>query len=215
MASLSFDCTGARSERYAVAPTLMFNLRISESSGTPIHAIALRCQIRIEPMRRRYSPAEAERLNDLFGEVSRWADTVKPIQFTIVSAMVPSFSGAIEVDLPVPCSYDLEIGAARYFHSLDQDSVPLLMLFSGTVFAKASDSGFQVEPVPWSAECEYRLPVAVWRQMVDQFFPNSGWLRLHRETLDALARYKTRHALPTWDATIVSLLTPHDGGGVG
>jgi hypothetical protein len=205
MVALSFDCLGARAEPYAVAPTLTFRLRIGETSGVSVYTVALRCQIRIEPQRRRYSPDEAERLVDLFGDASRWSDTVKPMQFTIVSVMVPSFAGVTEVDLPVPCTYDLEIAAARYFHSLDDDEVPLLMLFSGTVLAKA-DGGMVVEPVPWSAECSYRLPVSVWRSMVDQYFPNTGWLRLRRETLDALARHKSRHALPTWDATITSLL---------
>lgn len=212
MASLTFDCLGARADPYAASPTLALTLRITETSGTAIYAVALRCQIRIEPQRRRYAPAEQERLNDLFGNVSRWAETLKPIQFTIVSTMVPSFTGAIEVDLPVPCTYDLEIAAARYFHALDGDAAPLLLLFSGTVFARDADgSGFLVEPVPWSAECSFRLPVVTWREMVDRFFPNSGWLRLSRETLDALARYKSRQALPTWDATIAALLANDDG----
>ncbi len=215
MASLTFDCVGARAELYAAAPTLSFQLRISETSGIPIHAIALRCQIRIEPQRRRYTAVEAERLQDLFGDQSRWADTLKPIQFTTVNATVPGFTGSTEVDLVVPCTYDLEIAATRYFYGIEEDAAPLLLLFSGTVFARADEPatvgagtgrGFQVEPVPWSTECSYRLPVPVWREMVDRYFPNSGWLRLHRDTLDALARYKSEHALPTFEATISALL---------
>ena len=67
MADLIFGCTGASAERYAATPTLTFSLTITESSGVRVHAIALRCQIRIEPHRRRYSAAEARRLHDLFG----------------------------------------------------------------------------------------------------------------------------------------------------
>jgi Family of unknown function (DUF6084) len=203
---LEFDCVGSHADRYAVVPTLTLRLRVTEHTGTPIYAIALRCQIRIEPQRRRYTPEEAVRLHDLFGEAARWSQTVKPIQFTIVTAMVPSFTGEVEVDLSVPCTYDLEIAAARYFHALEGDAAPLLLLFSGTVLG-TGEHGIAVEPVPWSAECGYRLPVPVWREMVDRHFPNSGWLRMSRETLDALARYKSRHALPTWDATIASLLS--------
>jgi hypothetical protein len=205
MATLSFDCVGVRAEEYAAAPTLTFALRISETTGARIHAVALRCQIRIEPARRRYSASEAARLADLFGDVSRWADTVKPLQFTNVTAMVPAFTGAVDVDLPVVCTFDLEVAAARYFYALATDEAPLLFLFSGTIFVKDA-GGIQVEPVPWSAECSFRLPVDVWREMVDRYFPGAGWIRLDRDTIDALARYKSAQALPTWDATVLSLL---------
>ncbi len=104
MADLIFGCTGATADPYAVTPTLSFQLAITERSGVRVHAIALRCQIRIEPHRRRYSATEAERLHDLFGDTSRWADTVKPIQLATVTAMVPSFSDVTEIDLPVPCT---------------------------------------------------------------------------------------------------------------
>jgi hypothetical protein len=60
--------------------------------------------------------------------------------------------------------------------------------------------------VPWSAEASYRMPVSVWRELVDAHFPGSAWLRCSRETLDALSQYKARHALPTWDATLAELL---------
>ena len=77
-------------------------------------------------------PAEEARLKDLFGDTMRWADTLKPMQFTNVSTMISSFSGSTEVDLPVNFSYDLEIGSARYFASLEAGEIPLLLLFSGT-----------------------------------------------------------------------------------
>jgi hypothetical protein len=205
MAQLVFDCVGSRAEQYAIAPTLTLNLRIAEASGVTVHAIALRCQIRIEPHRRKYSPAEGERLHDLFGDRSRWPETMKPLQFTMVTTMVPQFTGSVEIDLPVPCTYDMEIAATRYFHGLDDGEIPLILLFSGTIFVKR-DSGFAVEQVPWTAESTYRLPVATWREMVDRYFPNSGWLRLSRETLDALMRFKSERALPTWDSTLEALL---------
>ncbi len=52
MAELAFDCTGARPEPYSVVPAMSLTLRISEASGQQVDAIALRCQIRIEPARR-------------------------------------------------------------------------------------------------------------------------------------------------------------------
>jgi hypothetical protein len=205
MADLIFGCTGATAERYAATPTVTFSLTITERSGVRVHAIALRCQIRIEPHRRRYTAAEAQRLHDLFGDPSRWAETVKPIQLATVTAMVPMFTAVTEVDVPVPVTYDLEVASARYLQGLDDGAIPLILLFSGTVFV-ATEEGFSVELVPWSAEATYRMPVSVWRDLVDAHFPGRAWLPLGRPTLDALAEFKARHALPTWDATLGALL---------
>jgi len=205
MADLIFGCTGATAERYAATPTLTFALTITERSGVRVHAIALRCQIRIEPHRRRYTAAEAQRLHDLFGDPSRWAETVKPIQLATVTTMVPTFTAVTETELTVPVTYDLEVTSARYLQGLDDGTIPLLLLFSGTVFVANGDS-FSVELVPWSAEASYRMPVSVWQELVDVHFPNSAWLRCSRQTLDELSTFKARHALPTWDATLTALL---------
>ena len=206
MADLTFDCIGAQAERYAVMPTISLTLRISETSGQRIDTIALRCQIRIEPSRRRYAPDEEERLRDLFGETTRWADTLKPMQFTTVSTMVTSFTGSTEVQLPVNFSYDLEIGSGRYFASLESGEIPLLLLFSGTIFSVV-DGRMQVQQVPWSKEAAYRLPVSVWREAVDAHFPDRAWITMSRGTLSGLERFKTERALPTWDATVNALLS--------
>jgi hypothetical protein len=206
VAELSFDCTGARPDRFAIAPAMSMSLRISEVTGQKIEAIALRCQLRIEPARRRYSAAEAEKLNDLFGDTERWADTLKPVQFTNLSVMVPGFTGSTDIDVPIPLSYDMEIGSTRYFAGLEQGEVPLLLLFSGTIFGSA-DGKLVVQQVPWSKEARYRLPLTVWREAVDAHFPNSAWLRISTRTLDELQRFKASRALPTWDATVNALLS--------
>jgi hypothetical protein len=205
MADLTFDCIAAQADRYAVMPSISLTLRISETSGQRIDAIALRCQIRIEPSRRRYTTGEEERLKDLFGETTQWADTLKPMQFTNISTMVTGFTGSTEVPLPVTFSYDLEIGSGRYFASLESGEIPLLLLFSGTIFSVV-DGKFQVQQVPWSKEATYRLPVSVWQEAVDVHFPNSGWITMNRQTLEELQQFKTRRALPTWDATVSALL---------
>lgn len=205
MAELAFDCIGARAERYCAVPTVVLTLRVGETSGQRVDAIALRCQIRIEPQRRRYTDAEAQRLEDLFGQTHRWADTLNPVQFATVSTMVPGFTGSTEVDLPVMCGYDLEIASTKYLHARDGGETPLLLLFSGTVFATA-DHRLRVQQVPWSLETSYRLPASVWREAVDVHFPNSAWIRLSRETLDELQRVKSRGALPTWDSVVSALL---------
>jgi len=205
MADLAFECLGVRSDPYAASPTLVFRLRVAETGGLTVNTIALRCQLRVEPHRRTYSEAETPLLADLFGSPDRWGDTLKPLQFATVAVMVPGFTGATEIDLPVPCSYDLEVAAGKYFASLNDGEIPLLLLFSGTVFVR-TPTGFTVDQVPWTSETPRRVPVAVWREAIDRFFPGSGWLRLRRDTLAELQRYKADKALPGWDDVVADLL---------
>jgi hypothetical protein len=207
---IGFTCVGVRAEAYAAFPTLVFRVRITEPSPEGVHAIGLRCQIRIEPHLRRYDPTEVELLGDLFGDPTRWGDTLKPLQFANLSIMVPAFTGTTEVDVPVPCSYDLEVAAGKYFAALGEGEIPLLLLFSGTVFARA-ERGFSVGQVPWHCETRHRLPVSVWRELMDRYFPGSGWLRLRRDTLRELHRFKYERALATWDEALELLLKETSG----
>jgi hypothetical protein len=203
---LSFSITDARAEKHAAVPMLNFRLRIREAAGVPIHAILLRVQLRIQPRRRAYSAAEKERLSDLFGTPDRWPETLQPLVWTQASALVPAFAGEVEINMPVTCTFDLEVASAKYLDGLDDGEISLIFLFSGTVFAKA-ENGFRVEQIPWENEATFRLPVQTWRTLMESHFPNGNWIRLRRETLDALRRIKARDALYTWDEVIGSLLS--------
>ena len=205
MTELVFDCVGARAERWAVAPTLTFLIKVAETAGEAVHGISLRCQIRIEPVKRRYSEDEGELLADLFGERSRWGETMKPLQLAFVAQMVPGFSGSTEIELPVPFTYDFEVATSKYFHALGDGEIPLLLLFSGTVFVK-TEQGFRVEQVPWHKESAFRLPVETWREMMDAHFPGSAWVRIRRDTMDELLRFRSERVLPSWDDTFLTLL---------
>lgn len=205
MAELSFECLGARPDPYGTSPTLLFTLRVSEVDGGRVHAVALRVQMRIEPQRRRYRDDEAELLTHLFGERARWGDTLKPMQFTTVSIMVPSFRGSTEIDVPVPVSYDLEVAAGKYFHALADGVVPIALMFSGTVFSKG-ETGFWVDQISWNTDVSYAMPIAVWQNLMNTYFPGEAWIRLSRDTVDELLRYKAKHAIPTWDAAMTALL---------
>lgn len=207
MIALGFEVLGVRAEPYAAVPTLMFRLRITEGTGERIHAIALRCQIQIEPRQRHYEGIEKERLFELFGEAPRWGETLQTLLWTHATLMVQGFTGSCELDLPVACTYDFEVTAAKYFHALDDGEIPLLMLFSGTAFTRGQ-TGFSVEPVPWEKEAPFRLPVRVWRELMDHYFPGGAWIRLRRESFDALHQFKGRRALATWDDAVETLL--HD-----
>lgn len=210
MTELVFDCVGARAERWSVGPTMTFLIKVAETAGETIHGISLRCQIRIEPVKRKYSDAEGEKLVDLFGERSRWGETMKPLQLAFAAQMVPGFTGSAEIELPVPFTYDFEVATSKYFHALDDGEIPLLLLFAGTVFVKTAE-GFRVEQVPWHKESVFRLPVATWREMMDTHFPNSAWVRVRRDTMDALSRFRSERALAGWDETFAALLGERDG----
>ncbi len=214
MSELSFAVDGVRAEPYAAVPTLTFALRLEETTGQRIHAIALRCQVMIEPHRRHHSSAEQAKLLELFGEPARWSQTLRALFWTQAPLMVAGFAGSTTVDLPITCTYDFEVAAAKYFEGLDDGEIPLLFLFSGTVFVQgaAGGSGFMVERVPWEKEAAFRLPVAVWRQVMDLYFPGAAWIRLQRESLDALQRFKAERALPTWDDTLAALLEAAGAG---
>jgi hypothetical protein len=213
MVDLAFECLDIAPERYAAGPTLLFKLRVTDKSGGRIHAISLRCQIRIEPARRSYTEGEAALLEDLFGARSRWGDTLKAMQFANAAVMVPSFDGTVDVDVSVPVSYDMEVATGKYLHALGSggpddvtaEPISFVLFFSGTVFGKG-DNGFWVEQVPWHAEAAYRMPSSVWRDVMDIYFPDSGWLCLRRETLDTLIRFKSDRGLATFDDVMKALI---------
>jgi hypothetical protein len=204
-----FAVLGVDAEPYAMVPQLTARLRVEETRGRQVHTIVLRCQVRVEPQRRRYEPAEQDALRGLFGERSRWADTLKPFTWMHATTVVPGFTGSTEADLPLPCTYDLDVIGTRYLHALDAGNVPLDFLFSGTVFLRGTGDGgggFAVEQVPWSCEARHPMPVTVWREMMNLYFPGSGWLRVSADVLAELAAYRAANDLTGWDETLRKLL---------
>ncbi|OBH97443.1 DUF6084 family protein [Mycobacterium sp. E2733] len=207
MMDVDFSVLDVAPEPYTVSPVLTARVAVDTggSAAEPVHAIALRCQVRIEPLRRSYSDAEAEGLLDLFGPRERWASTQRTFLWQHCTAMVQGFTGNTTVALPLDCTYDFEVAAAKYLHALRDGALPLQFLFSGTIFVK-SERGFCVQQVPWDCESRYDMPVTVWRQLMAQHYPNTGWLRLSHETITALAAYKSAHGLLDLDHAITSLL---------
>lgn len=206
---LRFAVTDVAPDRMAATPTLTARLRITEGTGAAVHAVALRCQVRIEPQRRPYGPDAAEQLADVFGARHQWSATLRPFLWLHASTMVPGFTGTTEVDLPMPCTYDLEVAAGKYLHAVRDGDIPLSLLFSGTVFSRgATPTGttdFSVEHVRWDADVDYRMPVRVWRQLMDLHFPGEGWIRVDADTLDLLRTYRARHGCTSWHETFALL----------
>lgn len=207
MPDLSFKIEGASVVPYAIAPTLAFKLRITNANaGEIIHTVALRCQIQIEVTRRRYTPEEQASMRDLFGEPERWNQTLRSLLWTHASIVVPRFQGNTLADLSVHCTFDFNVAATKYFEGLTAGDIPLNLLFSGTVFYADSDDVLQVAPISWEQEAKFKLPVQVWRDMMDSYYPNTAWLNLRRDVFERLYQYKTQRGIPTWEQALESVL---------
>jgi hypothetical protein len=207
MVDLDFSVEGATVERHAVAPLLLFALRVTNRTpALPVQNVALHCQIRIEPTRRQYGAGEQERLVDLFGEAGRWGETLHSFLWTHTGASIPAFDTQCQINLPVPCSYDFNIAATKYFYGLEGGEVPLVLFFTGTVFFRDAEDRLQLSQIPWNKEASWRLPVQIWQAMMDHYYPNSAWLRLERDVFEQLYRFKRQKGFPTIEQTLESLL---------
>jgi len=204
---LHFQIEGAEAVAHAAAPLIALQLRIKNLPVTEaIHTLMLRCQVQIEPAKRRYVAQEQGKLLDLFGEPERWGRTVKPLLWMNTSVAVPGFTDNVLVNLELPCTFDFNIATTKYFYALEADDIPLCVMFSGTVFYKDVDDALQIAQVPWDREANFRLPVSVWKEMMDMHFPNTAWLCLQRDAFEQLYEYKMRHGIPTWEQVIRRVL---------
>lgn len=207
MVDLDFAVESVEVASHAATPLLLFKLLVSnQTPAIPVRNVQLRCQLRIEPTRRCYNGKEQELLSDLFGEPSRWGQTLRGFLWTYASAQIPGFDTTCTVDLPVPCSYDFNIAATKYFHGLAGGEVPFSLLFSGSVFYSEPDGRLQIDQIPWTKETSFRLPVSIWQSMMEHYYPNAVWLSLDRAIFERLYRYKRQGGLATWEQALDGLL---------
>jgi hypothetical protein len=203
MPELQLTIESAEVVPFAAVPLLAFKVRIANSpSDEVIHTIALRAQIQIEVGRRKYDSNEQARLLDLFGEPDRWGQTLRTLLWTHASVIVPGFTGTALADIPVPCTFDFNVAATKYFHGVTSGDLPLCFQFSGTVFYMGAEGTLQVAPISWDKESKYRLPVKVWKDLMDAHYPNSAWLSLRRGSFERLQQFKTREGIPTWEEAL-------------
>jgi hypothetical protein len=203
MPEVHFKIEGAEAVPYSATPLIALKLRITNlPAEEDIHSLSLRCQVQIEPSKRRYGSPEQEKLLDLFGTPERWSRTVRPLLWMNTTLAVPAFRGNVLVDLQLPCTFDFNVAATKYFHALEAGDIPLSVMFSGTIFYQGDGGTLQVAQVPWDREATFRLPVSVWKQMMEMHFPNTSWLCLRRDVFEQLYDYKVRHGIPTWEEAI-------------
>lgn len=201
-----FHVLGARQVRYAAAPMLALDLQVSEPSGRQVYMIALKIQLMIEPARRSYDHATRERLAELFGPPERWAVTTRSLVWTQLDVHVPAFTGQTTVPVPIGCSYDLELAASKYLYALPDGEAPLALHFNGMVYYRDADGGLQMVLLPWNKSIDFRMPVSVWRQTIEHYYPNTSWVAVRSQTLEGLQREKVARGLATFDACVEALL---------
>ena len=207
MSDLDFTVLGVKPANYGITPLLEFELRVdNQSPEQPIQAVALHVQIQIECPRRSYSADEKASLLELFGKPERWGQTLRNRLWCHVDTTVPAFTGATAVRLLVPCTFDLRVASAKYFHALEEGEVALLFLYSGSVFYQADDGRLQVSRISWNKEGRFRMPVAAWQETIDHHYPNSGWLALDRQVFKRLDAFRRGLPEPTWEQAIENLL---------
>jgi len=203
---VAFEILSAGSLDRAAAPTLSFRTRISDSSGIEVYTVALSVLFTIEPGKRSYDPEARERLAELFGEPERWAATTGAFRWAQVDVLVPSFTGDAEFEIRVPCTYDHEVAATKYFAGLSDGNVPIQAHFNGTLFYRAAAGDLQMMMLPWDLSVRHDLLVQTWREMIDSHYPEGDFIRLQGGTLDRLRRLKTGQGTATYDATVSALL---------
>ena len=210
MPNLSFSVASAEAIPFAAAPTIAFKLQIDNADPEQkIHTVVLRCQIQIEAARRRYTTVEQAHMLELFGEPERWGQTLRAMLWTHVNVTVPAFTGSTTAELLTPCAFDFNVAATKYFHGLQDGEIPLLLQFSGTVFYADPEGALHVAPISWDKETKFRLPLKVWKDMMDAYHPNSVMLAVPREIFEKLHRYKMTHAAGTWERAFEMLLAEH------
>ena len=203
---VQFAVLGARPVKYAAAPMLALDLEVTEAAGRAVYMLALSVQLMIEPARRAYDEAAHARLVELFGAPERWAVTTRSLVWSMLDIVVPAFTGRTTVTVPIACHYDLELAAAKYLHALTDGEAPLALHFNGMVYYPGDDGGLQIVLLPWSNSIGFRMPVRVWRETIEHYYPGTVWVGLRSETLEALQHAKLDRGLATLDDTVTALL---------
>ena len=210
---LAFAVRGARRVEHTAVPTLAFAIAVEAPAGAAIRSVLLDVQLQMAARRRAYDAASQVRLFEVFGPAANWGATLRTLLWTRSTLVVPPFTGATTAELLVPCSYDMDVLATRYFDALEDGEVPLEFLFSGSVFYAGPGGLLQVARISWEQEAGFRLPVALWRETLDRHFRGTAWVRLDKERFDRLASARRALNVASWDDALDLLLPPGDEGG--
>src|SRR5262249_855806 len=143
---------------------------------------------------------------DLFGDPGRWGETLRSLLWANTGTVIPAFARETMVDLQVPCTFDFNVATTKYFAGIREGDIPMTCLFSGTVFYDGGEGALQAAQIPWEKEATYRLPVRVWHEMMNSYYPNVTWLSLQRDVFERLHQYKIDRGLPTFEEALLDIL---------
>jgi hypothetical protein len=203
---LDFAVLGVRPLEHAAVPTLAFRLAVTRTGGGPVRSVTLTTAVRIAVGRRRYQDVDPSALARLFGQPAQWATSMRPLTWAQLTTVVQPFDTSTELDVVVPCHQEHELAVTGYFEAVRTGEVPLDLLFSGTVFFTGEDGRLRTAQISWSKEAACAVPASLWHEVAARYHGGGAWLRLTRETHDALAAYRSRHGLESWDRTVRALL---------
>ncbi len=203
---LGFSVLSARVDRQAASPAILLRLQVSAPERVRLRSIMLRTQVRIDARRPAYDESPRLPLHELFGGADGEGESVRTVVWTQSVIMVSPFRGETTVDVRLPCTYDFEVAGAKLLQGLGDGAIPLVLYFSGIVFFTGSEGGLQAAMLPWDDEVRFDLPVELWREAVDRFFPGQAWLRLDRKLYERLCRIRSREGWTTWEDAVGSLL---------
>jgi hypothetical protein len=207
MPDLDFEILGVDAAVRGLAPLLHFRLGIrNQPEEEVIQSVILQAQIQIQSPQRSYNESEKEKLFELFGPPEQWGQTLRGKLWTHSNTTIRTFKGTTETVLPVPCTYDLNVAATKFFHGIEEGDIPLLFLFSGTIFYAGADGRLQVQQISWNKECTYAMPVQCWKDLMEQHYPNTSWLYLERDVFERLCAYKRQGGFTSWEQAMERLL---------
>jgi hypothetical protein len=203
---LDFGVEGASTQDPGALPTILFELRIESLGGHPVRSVLLDTQVQIAARRRRYEAADQERLADIFGAPESWGTNLRTLPWVRTTSVVPPFEASTSIELPLTCSYDLDVIANRYFGGLSGGAVPLEFLFSGTVLYTDAGGALQASRVSWEKEASFELPVSLWQQTLERHFPGTAWIRVSQETHRHLEAERARRGEADLEGTLAYLI---------
>lgn len=197
---LQFTAREAVAERRSAAPAIRLRVDVL-APGVKIEALLLRARVQIEPWRRAYDANEKELLREL--------SAAQPLQWIDVAVTVNAFSEQTTFEIPMSCTYDMQVAATKYLTAIDGGAIPVRVFFNGTAFS-AAESGFSAAMLSWDSDCEAFVPIDVWHEAMDACFAGQAWLRVDRSVFDALARYRVHRGFADWDQALEHLLQVHE-----
>ena len=186
----------------AAVPALEFDVHVSEPGGREVYTIALSAQVMIEPARRSYDAETRETAGRAVRAARALGHHHPEPRLGPGGHVVPAFTGSTTFEC-CACSFDLEVAAAKYFYWLADGEVPMAFNFNGTVHYRGDDGRLQMSLVPWTCSAEFRFPVAIWRELMEHYYPAPAGSPLQRaDPAGAPAREgrarRCRRSTPAW-----------------